>query len=200
MNKLILLLGGLFLLFPHLSKAQGITEVPLDTKESIVFWKGTKMRGMGKHEGVVEIKSGFFNLKEGEFVGGEVTIDMESIRVTDIPEHEPIPRNRLNEHLKSDDFFGVKEYPEAKFKIVKVLDRTDHQMMVEGELTIRDVTDKIRVPLKLVKQNSESIMITSSFKFDRFNWNVGYTGSWLERTLVDKDIELRIELTQKIES
>ncbi|MEP1151596.1 MAG: YceI family protein [Balneola sp.] len=200
MNKLILILVGLFLLYPHLSKAQGITELPLDKKESIVFWKGTKMRGMGKHEGVVEIKSGFFNLKEGELVGGEVIIDMESIQVTDIPEHEPIPRNRLNEHLKSDDFFGVEEYPEAKFRIDKVLDRTDHQMMVEGELTIRDVTDKIRVPLKVVMQNSESIMITSAFKFDRFNWNVGYTGSWLERTLVDKDIELRIELTQKIES
>jgi len=177
------------------TKAQDSIEVLLDSDASYVHWKGTKMRGMGKHEGEVKIKSGFIQLIEGDFYNGEVTIDMTSINVTDMPDHEVIPRTRLNNHLKSEDFFAVKDYPEAKFKVSKILKRARDRIIVEGELTIRDVTDKIRVPLKLVRSSSEIKAITTTFKFDRFNWNVGYTGSWLERTLVDKEVELRIFLS-----
>lgn len=194
MNKLILFLIGLTLLLPRLSKAQEIVQVPIDIKRSEVKWKGTKMRGLGKHDGIVIIKNGYYETKDGELYGGKVTLDMNTIMVTDIPDHEPVPRRRLNNHLKSDDFFGVEKYPEAEFLIKKIIERKGNEVLVEGELNIRNVSDRISVLLVLKKEDSKIKAITSSFKFDRFNWNIGYEGSWVERTLVDKEVEISLIL------
>lgn len=196
MNKLILVMA-VFLFFSQLSVAQEIVQVPIDIKKSEVKWKGTKMRGLGKHEGIISIKSGYFETKDGEFYGGKIVFDMNSISVTDIPKREPIPRRRLNNHLKSDDFFGVEEYPEAEFLIVKVLKKEKQNITVEGELSIRDVKDRITVLLEISRDNSEIRSISSKLEFDRFNWNIGYKGSWADRTLVDKEIEITLLLHAK---
>jgi polyisoprenoid-binding protein YceI len=198
MNKLILSFV-IFILLSAPSKAQEVVQVRIDNKKSEVKWKGTKMRGLGKHEGVLTVKEGYFETRDNILIGGEIVFDMNTIRVTDIPKHEPVPRRRLNNHLKSDDFFGVEEFPEAKFSILKVLNSTEQQFIAEGELSIRDVTDKIRVVLEITTQGSEIKAISSTIKFDRFNWNVGYTGSWIDRTLVDKEIEINIVIVPQEE-
>jgi len=198
MNKLILSFA-IFILLSAPSKAQEVVQVRIDNKKSEVKWKGTKMRGLGKHEGVLTIKEGYFETRDNILIGGEIVFDMNTIRVTDIPKHEPVPRRRLNNHLKSDDFFGVEEFPEAKFSILKVLNSTEQQFIAEGELSIRDVIDKIRVVLEITTQGSEIKAISSTIKFDRFNWNVGYTGSWIDRTLVDKEIEINIVIVPQEE-
>ncbi|MEO9886770.1 MAG: YceI family protein [Balneola sp.] len=200
MNKALvstILIAG-FLFHVRTSKAQEIEQISIDINQSEVHWKGTKMRGMGKHEGIVEIKSGYFDTKGGRLYGGEIILDMNTIMVTDIPEHEPVPRRRLNNHLKSDDFFGVEEYPEAEFLITKIIKQNNQTATAEGELTIRDVTRKITVSLEVTKKNSQITSISSRFRFDRFNWNIGYTGSWADRTFVDKEIEMRIMLKAEI--
>ncbi|MEQ9278502.1 MAG: YceI family protein [Balneola sp.] len=196
MNKLILVMA-VFLFLSQSSVAQEIGQVPIDIKKSEVKWKGTKMRGLGKHEGIISIKSGYFETKDGEFYGGEIVFDMNTITVTDIPEREPIPRRRLNNHLKSEDFFGVEKYPEAKFLIVKVLKKEKQNITVEGELSIRDVKDRITVLLEVSPGKSKIRSISSKLKFDRFNWNIGYKGSWADRTLVDKEIEITLLLHAK---
>ncbi len=196
MNKLIIVMA-VFLFLSQLSVAQEIVQVPIDIKKSEVKWKGTKMRGLGKHEGIISIKSGYFETKDGEFYGGKIVFDMNSISVTDIPKREPIPRRRLNNHLKSDDFFGVEKYPEAEFLIVKVLKKEKQNITVEGELSIRDVKDRITVFLEISRDNSEIRSISSKLEFDRFNWNIGYKGSWADRTLVDKEIEITLLLHAK---
>jgi len=196
MNKLILVMA-VFLFLSQSSVAQEIVQVPIDIKKSEVKWKGTKMRGLGKHEGIISIKSGYFETKDGEFYGGEIVFDMNTITVTDIPEREPIPRRRLNNHLKSEDFFGVEKYPEAKFLIVKVLKKEKQNITVEGELYIRDVKDRITVLLEVSPGKSKIRSISSKLKFDRFNWNIGYKGSWADRTLVDKEIEITLLLHAK---
>jgi polyisoprenoid-binding protein YceI len=196
MNKLILVMA-VFLFLSQSSVAQEIVQVPIDIKKAEVKWKGTKMRGLGKHEGIISIKSGYFETKDGEFYGGEIVFDMNTITVTDIPEREPIPRRRLNNHLKSEDFFGVEKYPEAKFLIVKVLKKEKQNITVEGELSIRDVKDRITVLLEVSPGKSKIRSISSKLKFDRFNWNIGYKGSWADRTLVDKEIEITLLLHAK---
>lgn len=196
MNKLILVMA-VFLFLLQSSVAQEIVQIPIDLNESEVKWKGTKMRGLGKHEGVISIKSGYFETKDGEFYGGKIVFDMNSISVTDIPKREPIPRRRLNNHLKSDDFFGVEKYPEAEFLIVKVLKKEKRNITVEGELSIRDVEDRITVLLEISRDNSEIRSISSKIEFDRFNWNIGYKGSWADRTLVDREIEITVLLHAK---
>lgn len=36
---------------------------------------------------------------------------------TDIPANDPVPRQRLRDHLLSDDFFDISRHPEARFRI-----------------------------------------------------------------------------------
>lgn len=38
-------------------------------------------------------------------------------------------------------------------------------------------------------------VFTTRFTFDRIQWGVAYEGSWANRTLIDKDIELTIDVT-----
>lgn len=89
----------------------------LDMSRSIIHWKGTKMKGLGKHEGQIELEDGFFTITNSLLTGGHFIANMNSIEVTDIPAHEPVPRRRFNDHMKSEDFFDTATYPVSKFEI-----------------------------------------------------------------------------------
>lgn len=161
----------------------------LDLLRSAIHWKGTKMNGIAKHEGTINILNAYF-LKVGERVtGGSITADMKTIEVTDIPIHEPVPRKRLNDHLKSADFFDVNNYPTSHFEITKVEQIKSEQLKITGILTIKDVSKSIEFNAFYKDKN-----FIANFTFDRFQWNVSHKGSWADKTLVDQDIELKIIL------
>ena len=108
----------------------------VNKSESKVVWVGKKVTG--QHTGTVAIKSGAFEVKGGELVGGEFVIDMTTLTSTDL-EGEYL--GKLNGHLKSDDFFGVATFPEAKFKITKISAKgTNGRYSVTGNMTIKSTT------------------------------------------------------------
>lgn len=161
----------------------------VDISNSSIHWKGTKMQGAGKHEGQIQLQDGYFLTNQNKLVGGKFTMDMNTIQVTDIPKHEPVPRKRFNDHMKSEDFFNTAKYPISVFTITEIENLTDDSTMVSGNLTIKDITQNISFKAK----SSEKEFFTK-FTFDRFEWNIAYEGSWADKTLVDKDIELTINL------
>jgi polyisoprenoid-binding protein YceI len=169
-------------------KSNLIKEEKINIELSKIYWKGTKMRGLGKHEGEIKLNEGYFLIEENKIIGGKFTINMNSINVTDIPKHETIPRRNLNNHLKSDDFFAVSKYPFALFEI-----ETINSNEISGVLTIRDVSKKIQVQSSITQKDNK-FKITASFSINRFEWNVGYTGSWIDKTLVDKNIQFTVEI------
>ena len=61
--------------------------------------------------------------------------------------------------------------------------------MISGNLTLKDVTKNIEFGA-----NYKGKSFTAKFTFDRFQWNVAYEGNLVDKTLVDKDIELAIKL------
>lgn len=164
-------------------------EIPLDLEQSFIKWKGTKMRGAGKHEGIVNLESGFLIFDHEKLIGGEVKVDMTTLTVTDIPKQEIIPIRNLNNHLKSNEFFGVRQYPLAIFKITDISHLPTDSLEISGILHLRDVARSISI-----KGLEIGNVFTTHFVFDRFQWNIGYKGNWIDRTFVDKDIELDIEI------
>jgi polyisoprenoid-binding protein YceI len=50
-------------------------------------------------------------------------------------------------HLRSDDFFSADKYPTLTFKSTAIKARGGNEYNVEGDLTIRDVTKRIVVPV-----------------------------------------------------
>jgi polyisoprenoid-binding protein YceI len=163
--------------------------ININLSESKILWKGTKMRGRGKHEGEIELKSGYFIMQNGQLKGGEFKVDMHTIEVTDIPKHDPIPRNNLRNHLKNSDFFDVEEFPTSTFQITEINNFSNDSIQVSGNLRIKDITKGIEFT---ALKNERKFF--STFTFNRFEWNIAYEGSWADKTFVDKDIELKIEI------
>ncbi|MEP0265590.1 YceI family protein [Dokdonia sp.] len=159
---------------------------------SSVYWKGTKMRGAGKHEGEVLIKNGYFITKNKQIIGGHFIIDMSTIGVTDIPEHELIPRKNLNDHLKSSDFFDVAHFPIAVFDIITIKKSTQNRLRVSGNLTLKGITKTIEFDALYTDH-----VFSTVFTIDRFQWNIAYKGDIINKTLVDKDLELTIRIITK---
>lgn len=166
--------------------------IKIDLTTSNIHWKGTKMRGVGKHEGKIELKSAYFITKNEQLVNGNFVVDMATIGVTDIPEHEPVPRKRLNDHLKSSDFFDVEKFPKSEFQITNIKQINSDSLLVSGNLTLKDISKSIEFGAKYKDKSFET-----KFTIDRFQWNIAYKGNLADKTLVDKDIELTINLRMK---
>lgn len=70
----------------------------------------------------------------------EVTIDTTSISTG---------RDDFTEHLLSEDFFHVDEYPEARFVSTAIHPAGDDRYTVEGELTIRGITRDVELDVTI---------------------------------------------------
>lgn len=166
----------------------------LDTTASVIHWKGTKFWGLGKHEGTVRLASGFVVLDGGRVTSARFIANMRTIEVTDIPVHEPVPRNRLRRHLMDEDFFAVERYPTATFMLrAAETHEDDSGFRLTGDLTMRGVTHPIAVDVEVVERNVGSLRGTSRFRINRHNWGVSFRGSRLTNDLVDDDIHFTLE-------
>lgn len=171
----------------------------LNTESSVIYWKGTKING--KHEGTVQLQEGYVVADGDGILSGEFTADMNTISVTDIPEHEPVPRQRLRDHLKSEDFFYTEKYPAAHFEITETREIKNDSLLIVGLLSIRDVTKEIQIEAKRKESENGNPVFTTFFVIDRFEWNVAYQGSFWKRitsifdnNLVNAEIELQVQL------
>lgn len=171
--------------FPECVNAQNR---PANTSASIIRWKGTKLAGTGKHEGTLTLKSGYLTFKEDKLTGGKSIADMNAISITDIPPDDYIPIRNLTNHLKSD--FETGKYPEAVFQIIQTSYTGQNTIKVKGNLTIRSVTKKIEFIVNELTKDHYTAMI----RINRADWGIGEKGSWLEKKLVDPEIELQISV------
>ena len=163
--------------------------INLDLERSKLFWKGTKMRRSGSHEGEIGIGQGYLLRNKTGLIGGKFEIDMKRITITDIPLSDPIPIKNLTEHLMDSDFFDVDNFPTSAFEITKIKALSPENLEVSGNLSIRGISKNITF-LAIHKGNS----IHARFLIDRFDWNIAFEGSWADRTVVDREIEFQVEL------
>jgi len=161
----------------------------INMAKSKIDWAATEMRGTKRRTGILSFKEGYFLIKNSEMVGGTFMVDMGTMDVTDVPIHERIARKNLIDHLKSDDFFDVTHYPTAAIELTKTQKTNNDSLKISGNLTIRDVTKNI----EFLAHQKDHIFRTN-FTFNRFDWNIAYEGSWADKTLVDKDVELTIKI------
>lgn len=172
-------------------------EIEADTlvynlEKSKINWVATEMSGIKRRTGIISFKDGFFLIRNREIVGGKFTVDMETIDVTDVPLHENIARRNLLNHLKGDDFFNVKHYPLSTLEFTSVHRIKNDSLKISGNLTIREVTKNIDFFAHQKDGNFKTI-----FTFNRLDWNIAYEGSWADKTLVDKNVELTIRIVKE---
>ncbi|WP_321322046.1 YceI family protein [Labilibaculum sp.] len=168
----MLLIGGTFSTFAQKS------EIKLN--ESAVKWTGNKIGG--SHEGEIQIKSGYFELKDGDITSGEVVMDMNTITNTDIKDEGY--NQKLVGHLKSDDFFGVENFPTSTFVVSSASKFEEGKAKVSGTLTIKGKTESIF--FDLFKKGNE---YSAQLKVDRSKYNVRYGSNSFFDNLGDKAID-----------
>ena len=152
----------------------------IDTNTSTVKWVGAKITG-STHEGTVSITEGGIVLKSGVITGGKFSIDMTSINVTDI---EGGKKERLEGHLKNEDFFDVEKHKTANLEIVSVAGDK-----VKANLTIKGITNEITFPTKVVLDGSGGLTATATIEVDRSKYDVRYGSDSFFDNLGDKAIE-----------
>ncbi|MEQ8909790.1 MAG: YceI family protein [Vicingaceae bacterium] len=157
--------------------------------ESKVMWSGSVI-GVYTHEGTVEITEGNLELAGDKITGGQFTADVSSMQATDEnynPE-EGKSKEKLIEHLSSDDFFAVNEFPSASFTI-KSHDVENNS--ITGDLTIRGVTHEEVV--EDVKVNLEERTASGKLTIDRKAYDVAFSHPAKDVVIKD-DVNLEVML------
>lgn len=163
----------------------------VDVQSSKVNWKGT-MIGVYSHTGTLNFNKGKLSVRDGKIEGGMLEVDMNSLQPTDEnyePEEEGKTKKDLVNHLMSDDFFLVSEYPAASFVILGVSGN-----IVKGEMTIRGNTNTIKVEGVEIHKHGKEIHIQGKTVLDRQNYDVTFSHPMEEMVLSD-DLEIEFDIT-----
>ncbi|WP_372591609.1 YceI family protein [Guyparkeria sp.] len=97
---------------------------------------------------------GRFNDFEGGFEYEDGAIEDASVDVTiDMASLDSNHAER-DKHLRGDDFFDVKEYPEATFKSTGI-ESTDDGFVITGDLTMRGVTKEIEIEAEKIGEGDD---------------------------------------------
>lgn len=166
--------------------------IAIDTVNSVVQWTGALV-GVYKHHGTIKFKKGTLTVKGDKIVKGSFVADLTTMKATDknYKPDEGKTKEKLIKHLSSPDFFNVKKYPDASFKI------QEHKAnSITGQLTIRDNTHQETVNDVKIKTTKGKYKFTGKLTFDRQKYDVSWKHPMKDKALSD-DIELKIVLKSK---
>lgn len=154
------------------------TKYALTGTNTSIEWTGTKP--VGKHNG------GFKKLKGAAIVGDDgltevsVDIDCDSLHSDD---------GKLTKHLKSADFFSVKEHKNATFKSTKI-EKAGKGYTVTGDMTLLGNTKEINFPAEITTDGK--LVLKAEFKINRTDF-----GMTFGKGMVDDMVTIRVKVDAK---
>ena len=162
----------------------------IDVKKSNIEWLGKKVTG--QHNGTINFTEGTLVFKGKTLKGGNFTVDMTSINTTDLEAGKG--KEKLDGHLKADDFFGVEKYPTATLVFKTISGKGKGLYKVTADLTIKDVTEPVTFDIT-VKGNTA----TTSFKIDRTKFGIKFKSKNFFENLGDNVIYDDFDLTVNLQ-
>lgn len=155
-------------------------EVPLDKGVATISGANSKITFVGTHSGdKPDPRTGGF----AKFAG-KVTVDPATKALTGVTADidttslfTAIPK--LTDHLKTADFFEVREYPTAKFQSTKVVPGKDGAATVTGKLTLHGKTQEISFPAT-VTVGANGVTLKSDFTINRSEFGMTYGAGKVE--------------------
>lgn len=165
--------------------------------EGEVTWAGTNTLKKTGHQGIIKVESGEILVNQGQILRGKVTLDMNSISVTDIK--DPGERRDLESHLKDADFFETNTYPKAEYVIAEVLPSTmpNFNWVLSGYLSMRDKTNPVNIPVKVTLDGDVLRAESPTFPINRTQWGVNFKSGILGTTK-DKMIDDTVPISLKV--
>jgi polyisoprenoid-binding protein YceI len=126
-----------------------------------------------KHLGIATVRGAF-----KEFEG---TLDLDEGRAYGTVKTASVDTNddKRDEHLRSPDFFEVVEHPKLRFESTEIRPLGEDTFEIEGDLTIRGVTNPIVLRAELQGSETdpwgnERIALEVTGKLDRSDWGMTF--------------------------
>ena len=138
-----------------------------------VVWSAYKLTGEG-HNGTLHIESGKFKIVGGQIAEGLVIFDMSRIEVSDLTGDA---KERLENHLRSGDFFNVEEHPKSTLSVSGIT-MAGNQAILNGNLTMNGIGVEYNIPVEVVEADvpggTKGLAIQGKFNLDRTKHNIVY--------------------------
>lgn len=161
----------------------------IDIAASTLNWSGSKPSGK-KHMGTVQLKSGTFAAKNGQFTEGQAIIDMNSIINSDQTGQW---KTKIENHLKSPDFFDVAKYATSTITIKEAKNNG-----FKSTLTIKGIEKTVFIPATILPQGNNLVVTIKPFKIDRTEWGVKFNSGKFFQNLKDRMISDDMVFSGKI--
>ena len=154
-------------------------------ENSQIKWIGRKVTG--EHSGTLNLSGGWVVLDKNSINSGKFIFDMASISNTDI--ESPEWKQKLEDHLKSEDFFHTDSFPHAILEIKGpqslIIENSKKSDQILADLTIRGITHEIKFPFDLT-QSQNNFNAEGSVDIDRTLYNIQYKSGKFFDELGDK--------------
>jgi polyisoprenoid-binding protein YceI len=161
----------------------------VNTSKSTVSWVGKKVTG--KHEGTVNLKDGSLTFSGKKLTGGTFNIDMTTITVTDLKAGEG--KEKLEGHLKSDDFFGTEKFSTSKLIFKNITAKDKNNYSVTADLTIKDKTHPVTFILNINGNTATTKLVIDRTKYDIKFKSASFFENLGDKTIYD-DFDLDVAL------
>jgi polyisoprenoid-binding protein YceI len=159
------------------------TTYSVDTKNSTAVWTGKKVTG--EHKGIVPLSSGQVSIANSQITSGTFEFNLDALTVTDITDSES--NAKLVTHLKGEDFFSTAKFPTAKFVITGVHHKEGDRYDVNGNLTIKGITNAIGFPAS-INANDKKFIATGQITVNRTKFDIKYKSASFVESIGDKAI------------
>lgn len=154
--------------------------------ESSVNWEGRRpLIPNYRDQGTISLESGNFVVSEGKVSQGNLVFDMNSITV--VSTGVGAGQSTLQNHLKSDDFFSVANFPKSELSIIEV-SRNESGYVVRANLTMKGETNEIVFPVSVSEENGR-LKISGTVEVDRTIWGVKFGSGKFFTDMADKVID-----------
>ena len=173
---------GVFVLVISMTTAVFAATQKVDVTKSVINWTGKKVTG--EHHGTIAIKEGNLEVNNSKITGGKIVMDMPTIADVDLTDAGM--NAKLIGHLKSDDFFGVVNFPTSEFIITKA-EANGNNYTFTGNMTIKGITNPVSFTATSSKDGKNNVY-KGSLTVDRSKYNVRYGSKSFFNDLGDKVI------------
>ena len=158
------------------------------TATGAVAFTGAKITR--SHDGTLSDWQGTLYVDGDKLTGLTVNVQVGSLKTDS---------EKLDEHLKGDDFFGVGKWPTATFTSTTITEGapadgklTGANATVTGNLTIRDVTRSVTFPAVL-ELSPTTVKARTEFFINRKDFGIVYPGK--PDDLIKDEVVIRVDLS-----
>lgn len=189
-SMILIAFGAIF----FMSFTTPIEKLNVDVSSSQLKWTGFHLAKSYEHWGHIDLKSGNIVTDGKKIVTGEFVIDMNTISNKDVEKTED--NIKLVGHLKSDDFFAVSRFPEAKLIIKSTERKSGSTYKTIADLTIRGITKEIVFDTEINSISKSELEAIAKFRVKRTDFEVMYGWS-LQNIMLDGEFEIDVKLIAK---